>query len=103
NASGTVAVLLAAERVRAALAGVPSHRAVVFALFAGEEVGLAGSSRFVASRPAAATRTVAMINLDMVGRLRDDQLLVLGTESAPQWNALLHTAAAGQRLTTTRR
>jgi Tol biopolymer transport system component len=103
NASGTVAVLLAAERVRAALAGVTSHRAVVFALFAGEEVGLAGSSRFVASLPASAARTVAMINLDMVGRLRDDQLLVLGTESAPQWNALLDAAAAEQRLKVTGR
>ncbi|HYU41521.1 MAG TPA: M28 family peptidase [Vicinamibacteria bacterium] len=98
NASGTVAVLLAAERVRAALADVPSHRAVVFALFAGEEVGLAGSSRFVAALPAAAAHPVAMINLDMVGRLRDDQLIVLGTESAPQWNALLDATAPAQRL-----
>ncbi len=98
NASGSVAVLLAAERVRAALAGVPSHRAVVFALFAGEEVGLAGSSRFVAAPPAGAARTVAMINLDMVGRLRDDQLIVYGTESAPQWRALVDTAAAEQGL-----
>jgi Tol biopolymer transport system component len=103
NASGTVAVLLAAERVRAALAGVASHRAVLFALFAGEEVGLAGSSRFVAALPAAAAHPVAMINLDMVGRLRDDQLLVLGTESAPQWNALLDAAAAEQRLEVTGR
>ena len=95
NASGTVAVLLAAERVRAALAGVASHRAVVFALFAGEEVGLAGSSRFVASLPASAARTVAMINLDMVGRLRDDQLLALGTESAPQWNAAARRGGRG--------
>ncbi|HEY6097844.1 MAG TPA: M28 family peptidase, partial [Anaeromyxobacter sp.] len=103
NASGTVAVLLAAERVRAALAGVPSHRAVVFALFAGEEVGLAGSSRFVAALPAAAAHPVAMINLDMVGRLRDDQLIVLGTESAPQWKALLAAAAEGRHLEVTGR
>jgi TolB protein len=70
----------------------------VFALFAGEEVGLAGSSRFVASLPPAAARTVAMVNLDMVGRLRDDQLIVYGTESAPQWSALLAAAAAEQHL-----
>jgi hypothetical protein len=44
-----------------------------------------------------------MINLDMVGRLRDDQLLVLGTESAPQWNALLDAAAAAQGLKVTGR
>jgi hypothetical protein len=61
NASGTVAVLLAAERVLLALASAPSHRTVVFALFAGEEVGLAGSSRFVhedrvARRPAGTRR-----------------------------------------------
>jgi Tol biopolymer transport system component len=98
NASGTVAVLLAAERVLLELAAAPSHRTVVFALFAGEEVGLAGSSRFVAAPPAPAARTVGMINLDMVGRLRDDQLIVLGTESAAQWRALLDAAAAEQRV-----
>jgi Tol biopolymer transport system component len=98
NASGTVAVLLAAERVMDALAAIPSHRTVVFALFAGEEVGLAGSSRFVTASPVTAARTVAMINLDMVGRLRDDQLVALGTESAPEWRALLDAAAIEQRL-----
>ena len=103
NASGTVAVLLAAERVRQALSAVPSHRAVVFALFAGEEAGLAGSSRFVAAPPARAARTVAMINLDMVGRLRDDQLVAFGTESAPEWRALVEESAAGQRLKVTGR
>jgi Tol biopolymer transport system component len=103
NASGTVAVLLAAERVRDGLAGAASHRTVVFALFAGEEVGLGGSSRFVAAPPPAAGRTVAMINLDMVGRLRDDELLVFGTESAPEWRALLEPAAAEQRIKVTGR
>jgi Tol biopolymer transport system component len=95
NASGTVAVLLAAERVRQALAAAPSHRAVVFALFAAEEVGLAGSARFVADPPSPAARTVAMINLDMVGRLRDDQLIAFGTDSAPEWRALVEAAAEG--------
>jgi TolB protein len=103
NASGTVAVLLAADRVREALAARPSHRAVVFALFAGEEVGLAGSSRFVAAPPAAAVRAVAMINLDMVGRLRDDQLVAFGTESAPEWRSLVEAAAAPQGLKVTGR
>jgi Tol biopolymer transport system component len=103
NASGTVAVLLAAEQLKRSLANVPSHRTIVVALFSAEEVGLAGSSHFVANPPLPVAKTVAMINLDMVGRLRDDQLVALGSESAPQWNALIETAAKGSSLKITSR
>ena len=44
NASGTVAVLLAAERLRDQLKDVPNRRTILFALFSGEEAGLAGSN-----------------------------------------------------------
>ena len=93
NASGSVAVLLAAKRLKAALAAAPSHRSVVFVLFSGEEVGLAGSSAFVEHPPFPLARTVAMVNLDMVGRLRDDQLVVFGTDSATEWDDVLARAA----------
>lgn len=93
NASGTVAVLLAAQRLTQVLADRPSRRTLVFALFSGEEVGLAGSSAFVSAPPVPIERVAAMINLDMVGRLRDDQLAVLGTESAPEWAAAVRELA----------
>ncbi len=85
NASGSVAVLLAAQRASELLRDAGSRRSVLFALFSGEEVGLAGSAAFVAAPPVPIERVVAMLNLDMVGRLRDQRLAALGTESAPEW------------------
>jgi len=40
------------------------------------------------------TDMIAMINLDMVGRWRDDHLVVLGRHSAVEWPALLAAACA---------
>jgi Tol biopolymer transport system component len=91
NASGTVAVLLAAERMRDLLAGAKDRRTVVFTLFAAEEVGLGGSSAFVAHPPFPLERTVAMVNLDMVGRLREERLAALGADSAAEWAPALAT------------
>jgi Tol biopolymer transport system component len=93
NASGTAAVLAAAGRLTALLRDAPDRRAVVFALFTAEEVGLGGSAAFVASPPRPIGSTVAMINLDMVGRLRDDQLVAFGTESAADWTAAVEPLA----------
>jgi Tol biopolymer transport system component len=89
NASGTAAAILAAERLASVLADVPERRTFVVALFSGEETGLAGSSAFVATPPFPVAKTVAMVNLDMVGRLREDKLVALGSETAPQWNEAL--------------
>ncbi len=94
NASGTVAALQIGARLRESLAAVASHRTIVIALFSGEEVGLAGSSRFVAEPPTPMERTVAMINLDMVGRLREGALVALGSDSAPEWKPAIERALA---------
>ncbi|HXI01840.1 MAG TPA: M28 family peptidase [Candidatus Saccharimonadales bacterium] len=80
NASGTVAALEIGERLRDELRGLPEHRTVAIVLFSGEEVGLAGSSKFVHDPPFPMDRVAAMINLDMVGRLRDQKLVILGSE-----------------------
>ncbi|MBI4168741.1 MAG: M28 family peptidase [Acidobacteria bacterium] len=93
NASGVVAALVIAEELRRSLANEESHRTGIVALFSGEEVGLAGSSHFVKDPPFPLGRAVAMINLDMVGRLRDDTLIALGTESAPEWADAIARAA----------
>jgi Tol biopolymer transport system component len=89
NASGTAAVLAAAERLQELLESSPNRRTVFFVLFSAEEVGIAGSSFFVAHPPVPIERIRAMVNLDMVGHLRDDQLIAFGAESAPQWTAAL--------------
>jgi Tol biopolymer transport system component len=94
NASGTVAVLLAAEQLQRQLRASKNHRGVIVLLFAGEELGLAGSAHFVANPPVAMEKVVAMINLDMVGRLREGALTVLGSDSAPEWKGIIDKAAS---------
>ncbi len=103
NASGTAVALQAAAELRRSLASSRNRRTVLVVLFSGEEVGLAGSSYFVAHSPIAMKNVVAMINLDMVGRLRDDRLLALGAESAGEWKDLLERAARGAAVQVTAR
>jgi hypothetical protein len=68
NASGTAALL---EMARiAGTARSRFGRTIVFASFAGEELGLRGSEHYVAKPPVPLARTIAMINLDMIGRAR---------------------------------
>ncbi len=99
NASGTVSVLLAARELKRALERETSHRTVVAALFSGEEVGLAGSAWFAAHPPFPMPSVAAMINLDMVGRLRGDSLVALGSDTAPQWKQEIAKAATGPGIT----
>src|SRR6266550_5410494 len=98
NASGTVAVLLAAKKVAHDLANTRNHRTFVAVLFSAEEVGLGGSSWFVDHSPAALDHVVAMVNLDMVGDLRNDELVALGVDSAPEWKSILEPVAAADNL-----
>jgi len=93
NASGTVAAMQIGTLLRKALASSPSHRSILVLLFTGEEVGLAGSSYVVQHPPVPLDRITAMINLDMVGRLRDGELVALGSQTAPEWSALLEVAS----------
>ncbi len=95
NASGTAVVLGLA---RAFAEGGATPRTLVFALFAGEEMGLLGSTHY-ARHPAVPTeRTVAMLNFDMVGRMRERRLHVGGVESGTGLRALVREAAAGEPL-----
>jgi Tol biopolymer transport system component len=103
NASGTAGVLNAAALVRDALQGVGNHRTVLFALFSGEERGLGGSGYFVSHAPIPIDQIKAMVNLDMIGALREDKVTAFGTDSAPEWHALVDRAnqASGLKLTET--
>ena len=94
NASGTAAVLELARL----LAARPTRRSVIFALFSGEELGLLGSSHFVAQPPVPLARVRAMLNFDMVGRLRDDKLIVYGVATATELPAIVDSAVAGTGL-----
>ena len=78
NASGCAVVIGLA---RAFAAAGPRARTLVFTLFGAEEIGLVGSGHYVKAPAVPITRTAAMLNFDMVGRLRDGTLTIGGVES----------------------
>ncbi len=90
NASGVAAMLWVAEQVAA---GPRPARSVAFIAFTGEESGLLGSAYYTANPTSGTDPVVAMINLDMVGRLGDGPLIVYGVGTAEEWMALLEPAA----------
>jgi hypothetical protein len=85
NASGVAGLIQVAAR----LAASPPARTVVFIAFGGEELGLLGSAHYVQEPIYPLAGTLAMVNLDMVGRLRNGRLLVYGARSAKEFPALL--------------
>jgi hypothetical protein len=91
NASGT-AVVLALARAYAAAGGPPRTLVVVF--FGAEELGLVGSSHYVKQPAWPLPRTVAMLNFDMVGRLRDGRLTIGGADTGDALRRVLADAIA---------
>ena len=85
NASGSAMLINIAER----LAADPPARTVIFIAFSGEELGLLGSAYYVKQPIYPLSTTLAMINLDMVGRLRQKRLIVYGSQTAKEFPALL--------------
>ena len=92
NASGTATVLELAEKFKRSR---PLPRSILFVLFTGEEEGLFGSEWFVKHPPVPLERIVAMFNLDMVGRLKDQNLLIGGWGTAPVFDSLIKNAIVG--------
>ncbi len=90
NASGT-AVLLQLARRLSQLEPKPA-RAIVFVAFSAEELGLHGSRHFVAKWPQIDS-IKSMVNLDMVGRLRENRVTVFGTRSSPPFDAIIGAGA----------
>ncbi|NLX94622.1 MAG: M28 family peptidase [Rhodopirellula sp.] len=90
NASGT-AVLNEVARQLAARQGDPCDpcRSLVFVAFTAEESGLIGSEYYVGNPLMPIKNTVAMVNFDMVGRLRHETLTICGNESSPAFGPLL--------------
>lgn len=99
NASGTALMLEVAHR----LARLPERpmRNILFAAWGAEEIGLVGSRYFIDHPTVPLANVNAMINADMVGRLRERQLLVDGTATADGWNDLVKRSADGLRLQVT--
>lgn len=96
NASGTSALL---ELARVMAVARP-RRSIVFIAFSAEELGLLGSAAYTKNPVVPLASTVAMLNMDMVGRLRNDALTIGGVGTSPAWQPLLerlNSTANGNR------
>jgi len=96
NASGVAAALEVAWRAEQAsgLAG----RSLLVALFAGEELGLLGSAAMARDMPVPVEQVHSMVNLDMIGHLQEDRLIVGGSNSAEELAGLIEAPATANGL-----
>ena len=85
NASGTAGML---ELARIFSANKP-RRTIVFIAFSGEEEGLIGSNYYVNHPVVPLANTVAMINMDMIGRQVEKKLIIGGVGTAQEWRAMI--------------
>lgn len=88
NASG-VAGLIELARI---FSTQKPRRTIVFIAFSGEEEGLIGSNYYVNHPIIALANTVAMINMDMIGREKENKLIVGGVGTAQEWRSWLQNS-----------
>lgn len=96
NASGTAGLLELAQWL---VAQPKQKRGVLFLSFAGEELGLLGSRHWVDHPRLPLENAVAMINLDMIGRLRDGKVYVGGVSSGENFKELVNRLLPKHKLT----
>ncbi len=90
NASGTAGVLELA-RLLAPRRG-QLKRSILFMDFAGEELGLLGSAEWVKHPTRPLAKAVAMLNMDMIGRIKDDKVYIGGVGTGSTLKAILEQA-----------
>lgn len=86
NASGVAAIL---ELAKFSYKKRDFDCNLVFVAFSAEESGFVGSSYFLRNLPSEIGEIKAMLNFDMVGRMRDDTLFIRHTDSANEWSEYL--------------
>lgn len=91
NASGVAAIIQIAEKLK----GINRGNNYLFIAFSGEEKGLWGSNYFTKNPTIDLSKVNYMINLDMVGRMKDKKLAINGTGTSPQWVAVLDNVTDG--------
>ncbi|WP_396636297.1 M28 family peptidase [Maribacter sp. R77961] len=95
NASGVGVMLQLAEKLQDTLTGSN----YTFIAFSGEEMGLLGSNYFSKNPTIDFNKANYMINMDMVGRLKENKTLAIsGTGTAPIWGQVLNTVNPGFKL-----
>jgi hypothetical protein len=93
NASGTAGVLELARLFAPMKGQLP--RGILFASFAGEELGLLGSAHWVQNPTLPIEKAVAMLNMDMIGRIKDGKVFIGGVGTGSTFKADLDEAQAG--------
>ena len=88
NASGVAGVLEIGEYFAQSKT---NRRTIILQLYSGEEVGLVGAFAWVRDYPELVKNTTFMINMDMIGRLRENRLSLIGTSSYAGLEDLLRT------------
>lgn len=86
NASGVAGLI---ELARQFSEEKNNKRTIIFIAFGGEEEGLLGSKFYVGNPVFPLDKTVAMINMDMIGRLKDNKLTIGGIGTASEWKNLV--------------
>jgi len=95
NASGTAGLL----ELAAYFAGRPKQkRGILFLAFSGEELGLIGSTHYVNNPLLPLEKAVAMVNMDMIGRIQDGRVYVGGTGTGDSLKRVLEEAMQGSPL-----
>jgi len=84
NASGTAGLLELAHY----FSENPPVDNILLLAFSGEEMGLLGSAHYVEEPTVDLSQAKAMINLDMIGRMSDKNLLIFGVGTTPKWSEL---------------
>jgi aminopeptidase YwaD len=87
NASGTAGLMELARIFSANRQHL--RRSIVFAAFSGEELGLLGSNYYVKNPIFPLERTIGMLNMDMIGRMKNDTLVIGGIGTSPQWKPIV--------------
>ncbi len=92
NASGTAGMLEAARYIYTST--LTGHN-YLFMAFSAEEKGLIGSRYFTDSDAYDMEKIQYMFNLDMIGRMEDNSLALIGTGTSPRWDELIDEHAPG--------
>jgi hypothetical protein len=93
NASGTAGLLELAEAFAAQKNFL--KRTLCFIAFSGEEEGTLGSSYFTKNPTIPFDKIAAMVNMDMIGRMKDSTIIVQGAGTSPIWKELVGEANGG--------
>lgn len=88
NASGTAGLLELAQY----FSKNRPDKDILFLAFSGEEMGLLGSAHYANEPTVDLTKALAMINMDMIGRMEDQKLIIFGVGTTPEWENIVTTA-----------